>query len=367
MTSASGQAGQLLRLALLAIITLLVVLSLLIIGRRAWRSAAERRRLRIVEPIRPLLITIAASDELDPELLGRLAALRGARWKAAEPTLVEVQGKVRGDARGALVALLDQRGTLRRARRRTRRLGAVGRAVAAEVLGSTGNSIGVPDLVRLLRDRDAEVRQVAARALGRIGAAPAAGDLLRAVARKRDVPSSVVAQALLRIGAPAQLALVTATRSSQELVRAVAIEILGLTRAVGAGPHIRLRLEWDDSPEVRIRAARALGRIGMPSALSPLLDATRRSCPVALRIVAVGALGELGHPGAVPRLARLLADPTHRVASTAARSLLQISPDGVRVLRRTASAELDCSCARHARDALSRTALRNTADDAEAA
>lgn len=345
------------RLALLAIALLFALLSLLIIGRRAWRSAAERRRLRIVEPIRPLLITVAASDEPDPELLGRLARLSGQRWKAAEPTLVALQGKVRGDARLALVALLDARGTLRRARRRTRRFGAVGRAQAAEVLGSTGGSLGTSDLVRLLRDRDPEVRRVAARAIGRIGAASAAGDLLRVVAAKRDVPTSVVAQALLRIGTPAQLALIAATRSPEDLVRAVAIEILGLTRAVSAGARIRACLEADESTEVRVRAARALGRLGLPSALTPLLEATRRSRPVALRTVATGALGELGDPRAVERLTRLLSDPPHRVASTAARSLMRIVPDGVRALQAVADAEPECSCARHARDALSRATL----------
>lgn len=353
-----------LSLGLLAISSLIAVLAAAIVVGRWQRQRQATRRLRAVAGVRTLLLAALAED--DPRerrhLSDRLLGLDARTWAALEPTIAEMLGKVRGDSHAVLRDLVERRGTVARARRRARRVGAVGRARAAELLGGLEDPTVTPDLVALLGDRDPEVRQVAARALGRSGDPAGAPALLQCLGRAA-VPPRVVSQALLRLGPGAHTALVGALAEEVELVRAVAVEILGLSSAVPAARAVERSLTYDSSVEVRIRAARALGRVGLPSALDALIAATDDDRPAALRIVAARALGDLGHPGAVPRLRLLLGDPAHRLASNAARSLTALGAAGTASLEAEAAAPGDGLAAQRARDALARLRLL-TADPA---
>jgi HEAT repeat protein len=145
-------------------------------------------------------------------------------------------------------------------------------------------------------------------------------------------------------------------RHPEPLVRAVAIEVLGATGGVSQTPGIVRALDGDPHPEVRIKAARALGRLGMPDGLEPLLAAVLPGRPAALRIVATGALGTLGAVAATARLQELLSDLDPRVAGTAARSLLRLGPAGEAALRATAD-RTDGPAAAQARAALDESAV----------
>lgn len=347
-----------LSLALLSISVLVLLLAAAIVLGRSARSRAAARRARTAGPVRPLLLELMAQD--DPRarepLLAELLALDERSWRAVEPTVAAMLGKLRGGSHDALRELVERRGTVAEARRRSHRLGAVGRARSAELLGGLEDPEVTDDLVRLLHDRDPEVRQVAARALGRSKDPRAAAPLLGALVGNA-VPTRVVAQALLRLGAGAQPALVAALEDPEEMVRAVAVEILGLSSAVMASRAIQRSLDTDASLEVRIRAARSLGRVGLPSSLLSLVAATLDSCPVPLRVVATRALGDLGHPGAVARLTELVGDREHRVASNAARALAALGPAGEVALRTLAAQGGDVASAAHAREALDRQRL----------
>lgn len=345
-------------LALLSISVLVGLLGLAIVLGRALRAYSARRRSRIAAPARPVLLALMAEEDAGrwEPLLDELLQLDERSWRALEPTVSEMLGKLKGDAHGALRQLVERRGTVATARRRSRRLGAVGRARAAELLGGLEDPEMTDDLVRLLTDRDPEVRQVAARALGRSGDPRGAEPLLHAL-EGGSVPPRVIAQALLRLGPRALPALVAALEEPDELVRAVAVEILGLSSAVTASRAVERALATDPSVEVRIRAARSLGRVGLPSSVLTLLEATEDSCPVSLRVVATRALGELGHPTAVGRLRELVGDPVHRVASHAARSLGVLGPGGLAALQQLAGGDDDASSTRHAREILARRGL----------
>src|SRR5262249_4107166 len=149
-----------------------------------------------------------------------------------EPTAIAMLGKVRGEARAALVALFEQRGAAARALVDLRRPGAVRRARAAELLGNLGRADTVPVLCSLLGDASPEVRVVAARSLGRIGSAEAAGPLLAPLAGRRAIPAHFVAHALLRLGTGTLPALAAALVHDEPLVRATAADVLGLAGAV---------------------------------------------------------------------------------------------------------------------------------------
>jgi HEAT repeat protein len=242
-------------------------------------------------------------------------------------------GKVRGGPRDALVALLEERGTIDRARRGTRSYSAVTRCRSAEMLGATGVHDSIPLLVPLLSDRQSEVRQVATRALGKVGAAEAAAPLLEAVSGPHAVPPREVSAAIVVLEPEADAVIMqTASGSDDPQIRAVAAEVLGLRGAVDASRMLVDQLVGDESREVKVRSARALGRIGAPTAVKPLQDALTTPWPE-LRAVSARALGQLGAPGSVPALVACLDDPSHRVCSNAAESLTALGDVGRAALR----------------------------------
>lgn len=343
--------------ALLSLAGLLVLLSGVVAGQRARRLRADRRRAEVAEPLRPWLLRLAAGEPDEAaQARDHLAALDERRWNAIEPSIEALLTKVRGETRASVVSLLERRGTLARALARTGSSSVVARAHAAEVLGAAGHHGALPELVRLLTDPEPEVRQVAARALGRSRAAGAAPSLLVSLSADRPIPPRIVATAVMRIGVGAHHALDAALRHGDALQRAVAADIAGLSGAVAASRTLVHTVSQDPELEVRIRSARALGRIGTPMALEPLLRSIEAGQPQPLRVVAARALGDLGDPRAVPQLALMAAAAEHRVAANAATALTRCGVPGLRALRRLASRPEGA----HARDALASAALRGT-------
>jgi HEAT repeat protein len=334
-----------------AIAVLVVLLSTATVLRRWHRGRQERRRARIVEPLRQVLIRLVTDPTGDDPSLEHqtLLATPSRTWQALEPTVLDMLRKVRGESRQRLVDLVVAQGTVDRMRRRSRGLGAVRRAHAAELLGLLGQLESRDDLVRLLADRDPEVRLVAARALGELGDPTAAGPLLQALARDRSVPLRVVARSLARLGPDAASALVAGLASEDAVVRAVCAEISGLLGVTAAQPALFAVMDAERDDDVRIRAARALGRIGLPSALPALVRATDSSRPMALRAVAARALGDLGGPGPVDFLEVLLGDPDHKVSTNAGQAMCRIGAAGLARLRQVADRPGDAGdCAREA-------------------
>lgn len=334
-----------------AIASLVVLLSAATVVRRYRRHRRENRRARLVEPLRQVLVRLVTDptgDDPSEEHL-ELLALPAPTWRALEPTVLDMLRKVRGDSRERLVALVVAQGTVARMRRRIRRPGAVGRAHAAELLGLLRCPEARDDLVRLLGDRDPEVRIVAARALGELGDPTAADPLLQTLATPRSVPLRVVARSLARLGPEIGPTLVDGLRSPDALVRAVCAEISGLLGATAAQAAL-LDVAGDDAVEdVRIRAARALGRVGLPSALPVLVRATDPGQPSPLRAVAAGALGDLGGAGPVEFLEVLLGDPDRRVSANAGRAMTRVGAAGLARLRQIARQDGDAGeCAREA-------------------
>ncbi|MGC9671445.1 HEAT repeat domain-containing protein [Planosporangium sp. 12N6] len=320
---------------LLVMIGTTVVLAAVIVFGRAARRLGDARRARLAAPGRRALLALAAGDG-EPATFTTLAHLEPAVWRAVEPTAVALLGKVRGEAHAALVSVFEARGMGERALLDTRG-GAVSRARAAEVLGNLGRRDAVPALIALLADADADVRNVATRALGRVGDPAAAPALLAGLAAHRPLPPQVVADALIGIGTDGADALVSALDDPAELVRATAVEVLGLIGAITAARRIIDVLHGDPSPRVRERAAVTLGRLGTRSALEPLLRTAASAQPPALRAAATRALGDLGAMTAAPTLGGLLADPQHAVAYAAAYALLRLGAHGRETLNHAAA------------------------------
>lgn len=329
-----------LSLALVSVALGVLLVGAAIIVRRLVRQRIETLRLAYTRPLRPQLMAMVAGEpEESAASVRQLSRLDARRWRAVEPSVVSLLGKVRGEAHSHVVGLLLERGTLGRARRATRSTDPVRRARAAHLLGLAGHRVARLDLERLLLDRDEDVRRVSAAALGHLGDPRSTGALLQTLAARRGVPASVVATAVSGLGHWAHPSLFAAIGDESPMVRAVAIEICGLSGAVPSTPVLRAALREDTQPEVRVRAARALGRLGVPSAVSDLVDAGAPDQPAALRMVVARALGDIGSPEAVPGLRRMLSAPEHRVAANAAAALARIGGAGVHALREVAGTE----------------------------
>jgi HEAT repeat protein len=339
--------------ALIAISALLVLLLLATTARKALRAARDRRQARIEAEVRPLLLSFLAADEPDP---AALAITSRAAGRSIEELAAGLLTKFRGEDRRVLADLLASQGVIERARARTRLPGAVGRARAAELLGAAGEPAAVPELERLLSDRDPDVRSAAARALGKLGGAEAVPALLASLEGRRPVPAGIVTMALLHIGPAAcePLHEGLAEEYSPE-VRAIAAELLGRLGAFGAADDLVQVMRADGSAAVRAAAAQALGRIGAPRAIAQLEAALIEDGTPAVQQAAAWALGELGGVRGFAGLARALGSGRHALARAAAEALPACGPSGLNLLELTLAE--DRAGAAEARETLGRLAM----------
>ncbi len=314
---------------------LVVLLVALVVTARAARLTIVRRRDANIAPLRQKLIALIADE--DGDALKEFRDLEPARWKMLEPYVLSLTAKLRGESRGALIALCCERGTLARALAASHAARAARRAVAAEAVGTIGTEEAVARLGVLARDHSSFVRAAAVRSLGRSGRSEGVPTLIAALEPDSQVPYRFVAQALLRLGEPSAPSLITALEHPHTKVRERAAEILGLLGAHRAVPAL-LRAAGKDAPlELRLRALRALGRLGAPEAFTRLCEATARGEDQNLRHIAVQGLGRLGHRGAVPILAAVIVEGPDGLAATAAEGLLALNEAGEAALRELAA------------------------------
>jgi HEAT repeat protein len=171
------------------------------------------------------------------------------------------------------------------------------RAVAAQVLGSSGDPEAIPPLLAAL---DTVVGMVAG-----------GGPVARALVELRDVWTvEIFAKAL---------------NDPRAYVRRAAAEALGWLRDPQALEAL-LGVLQDEAFGVRLEAAWALGEIGDPSALGSLLAMVKDRDSNVRRNVA-DALGQLGDPRAKEVLLGLLADEDLGVRAAAEGALKRLIPE----------------------------------------
>lgn len=291
-----------------------------------WR--AERALVNIAEPaVEPLIEYLGAgASSVAAEALGKIGDARAVgpltqALQAEGRTVVEKAAKALGEIGKPAVAPLIQ---------------ALGdkawlvRLGVAEALGETGDTRAVEPLTRALKDKVWFVRRAAAGSLGKIGDTRAVESLIEALEddKDRNVRLSVIwALGGIR-DTRAVEPLIKALRYKDMTVRLEAIRVLGTMGDIRAVEPLIKALGHEG---LRREAVKALGEIGEP-AVEPL-DRAVESFIQALkdedkewrvRVVAAGALGEIGDTRAVEPLIQALSDLDGSVRSVAAEALGKI-------------------------------------------
>jgi HEAT repeat protein len=122
--------------------------------------------------------------------------------------------------------------------------------------------------------------------------------------------------------------LIKTLRDPDASARARAARILGENQDREAGEALQQRMLDDPDATVRQEAAIALGRIGE---VQPLIDAMAMPDP-RVRVLITQALGQIGDPRGIKPLIVALRDTSHEVRSHAAFALNKIGPPAVEAL-----------------------------------
>jgi len=315
------------------------------------RKALEARRLDgLVRRNEALLRSVAASNgAADDELLAQLGGIVGATLGGI------ADAKIGGIADARLVEqLIDAAAALANrpvsdfhnlydgARVTERYIAALEtsrswrkRAFAAEKLGLIGSASALPALLAVIRDardEDEDVRGAALRALARIKDPRAVPTLIEALASPETWLPPRIGEILVSIGEPAIAPLQAELRRSRsEHTRMWAAEILGWLEARSAAPTLIEALS-DISPEVRARAAAALGRIKDDRSVHRLLELLVSDPAPFVRVKVSHALGAIGHPAVIDYLIATLKDPEWWVRVRVVEALEKLGKSAVAAL-----------------------------------
>jgi HEAT repeat protein len=200
------------------------------------------------------------------------------------------------------------------------------RAGAAATLGDMGSPRAIPPLLDALDDPERDVRAAATRSLALLGASVAVAPIVEALAGGR-VQRAVGGWALMQLGDSALTGLRGLTRHEDSDVRAVAVELLGLTGNASDSRELIARLR-DPAAEVRARAAHALGRIGAADS-APALRSALGDRIFFVRAAAARALGQIGDRASAAALVHMAQTDRFESAQAASRALAELEPRGL--------------------------------------
>jgi HEAT repeat protein len=160
------------------------------------------------------------------------------------------------------------------------------------------------------------------------------------VSHEDSAVRAAAVRALGRLGAPGAVEpLLLALDDEDGAVRQAAPTALNTIGDWRAAPWL---IEALDDPAARVPAAYALGRIGSSTAVKPLIERLGDADPE-MRKAAATALGALNAEAAAPALLRLLSDDDEELRSVAITALGRIdSPRSVAALRRAYGRSHSC-------------------------
>jgi len=325
---------HLLFVAIVVVTAACVLMISITVVARVLRTRSTRHDADARDAVHHAVLVVAAGED-DGSAASWLGSLARRDRDAAGAMIVGLLPKLQGEPAEVLVEIVRGYGSLDRAAGDLTSRSAVTRARAAWTLGLTRDHNDVEKVRPLLSDRSSEVRLAAVETLGRLRDVDAAGPILDTLSPsggRAGVPAVTVAEALMRLGGGIVDELRVALADDDPARRDVAARVAGHQQLIALTPHLRQLLADDPSDVVRVSAAEALGRIGGIDDAAALAATCAETEPSPLRRAAAAALGELGHPAALPTLAALLGDRDRRLAEISASSLLEFGVEGRNVL-----------------------------------
>jgi HEAT repeat protein len=170
---------------------------------------------------------------------------------------------------------------------------------AVGILKDLAEPSTVEPLIGCLQSKNWVLRMHAAKALGALGDERAIRPLIPLLMDPVKAVRVDTTEALARIGRAALASLLAALRHEEWILRLHACEALGKMGAEDAIEPLASVMLTDRDAAVRQDAARALGGIGSPRGLDPLIAALQ---DLDVRPFAAEALGKLKDPRAIPAL-----------------------------------------------------------------
>lgn len=301
-------------------------LTFVIVANKAWREAREaiaRRRRAVLEP--EIFRYAGATDTKSIRDYLRLPLSPSDR-ALVDAILIDVAGILKGASRERITAAAEALGLTNDAIDGLRSRAWWRRAEAAEKLGVIGTKQAVDPLVAALDDPAGEVRLRAARALGLIRGQTSIRPLVQALADPSRWSAIRLAEILIGAGEEAVDQLLATYDALPSHARVSALDILGRIRTPRAAALLR-RAIADEVPDVRARAAHAMGLLGDAS-FEPLLVQALGDDAWAVRAMSAKALGRIKAVGAIRALAGRLADREWWVRSNAGDALRALGPEG---------------------------------------
>jgi HEAT repeat protein len=292
-------------------------LLLLIITNKAWRESREGFARRRRHELEPGLFRYVTSTEPVEKFLPAGTGRRD--WPVIEKIFFDLLRVARGNVNARAREAFERLGVVDFY---LRQLGARRwwlRAEAAEKLGLTGSEKATKRLIETMADPMPEVRVRAAQALGAIGTAESLRPLVGALRDAGRWSAIRVAGMLIAAGDDAVNVLLEEFVNLPEHAKISAIDIFGRIKSLRASTLLR-KLLVDPQPDLRARAAYALGMIGDPTA-SAELAACLKDKEWSVRAMAAKALGRLRELGSIPALTATLSDPQWWVRANAAEAL----------------------------------------------
>jgi HEAT repeat protein len=263
-----------------------------------------------------LIDALHSSDHRVRAHAAEAIALIGPAAKAAVPDLIEWLG-TRDDPGNGWVVYPDAQGGWRILQSRVMPIVALGR------IGPESRA-AVPALILALRDGRAQVRREAIRSLGAIGpaASPAQGEIARIMTESKDDRLSLAAaEALGRIGMAALPTLQELFRHQDPDIRVRAATALGAVGPAAAAvvPELLVALKASED-DLRAAAAAALGKVSSVKSarvvIAAMIEAVKDESPLVRKAVAA-ALSKIGASDnrVIPALLNLLNDSDDEVSA----------------------------------------------------
>jgi HEAT repeat protein len=315
--------------AVFAVAGFLVLLLGIIIALKFRRQLRELRRRRRRAVLEPIVLRYSGATE------GTLLSFLGDPPPRLDREVLEwilrdhIQA-VRGSARERLIRAFDELGLVDTYVELLQKGRPWVRADAAEKLGVMRSIRAQEPLARAMDDPAPEVRIRAAKALGLIGGRGATAKLVSALMKPNLWSALRIADILASMGEESVTGLIDEIHKIPPASRLFVIDIFGRVRSLRAIPMLREQLR-DPEPDVRARAAHALGQIGDPGSVPALLLALHdEAWPV--RAMSAKALGRIPGNLQVEGLCSVLTDSQWWVRANAAEALKSKGEAGHRAL-----------------------------------